>query len=362
MGMSQLKICVLGCGGFIGSHLVERILSTTNWLVLGIDRDGSKIAAHRNNSRFSFVKGDIDSCKDAGEFIEKSDVVVSLAALCNPSLYNTIPLEVIQSNFVRPLSIVEKCSQLKKHLVHFSTCEVYGTTVSASMHRPFDPKTDVFIEDKTPFILGPIHAQRWSYACAKQLLERAIFAHGFEHGLAYTIIRPFNFIGPRMDFIPGVDGEGVPRVLACFMEALLFGTSLKLVDGGNNFRCFTYIDDAIDALMIVLSYPQKANNQIFNIGNPDNEITIQGLAKLMTRLYGELRPDFAGGPALIENVTAKEFYGKGYEDSDRRVPDITKAKTLLHWTPKTLLADALKTTMAFYIKEYGNLILKQEAI
>ncbi len=362
MSMSQLKICVLGCGGFIGSHLVERILSTTNWLVLGIDRDESKIRPPLSDPRFLFSKGDIDSCRDTADFIEKSDIVVSLAALCNPSLYNTIPLEVIQSNFVRPLSIVEKCSQLKKHLVHFSTCEVYGKTVSAAAQQPFDPNTDVFIEDATPLVLGPVHAQRWSYACAKQLLERAIYAHGIEHGLPYSIIRPFNFIGPRMDFIPGIDGDGVPRVLACFMDALLNGTTLKLVNGGKNYRCFTYIDDAIDALMAILSNPHIANRHIFNIGNPDNEITIKDLAHLMIRVYGELRPDCAGGPSLIEQVTGQDFYGPGYEDSDRRIPDITKAKTLLNWNPETPLADALKTTMAFYIKEYGGLILKREAI
>jgi UDP-apiose/xylose synthase len=354
MSPASPSICILGCGGFIGSHLVERILSRTPWHVLGMDRNPLKVSAWTSDPRFTFANADVDSSDLLDEFIEKSDVVVSLAALCNPSLYNTIPLEVIQSNFTRPVEIVERCSRLKKWLIHFSTCEVYGTTVSRAAHRQFTLETDIFSEDETPLVLGPVSAQRWTYACAKQLLERAIFAYGFERKLAYTIVRPFNFIGPRMDFLPGIDGEGVPRVLACFMDALLSGKPLKLVDGGKNFRSFTYIDDAIDALMAMLQMPEKAQGRIFNIGNPDNETTIAGLAKLMIRLYNELRPEFAVPPAWCETVLSSEFYGPGYQDSDRRVPDISKAQSLLGWEPKTSLVSALKTTMAYYIREYAG--------
>jgi UDP-apiose/xylose synthase len=355
MSIAPPTICILGCGGFIGSHLVERILSRTTWHVYGIDRSSSKITVHCNNPKFTFAKADVGLSDKVGEFIGKSDIVVSLVALCNPSLYNTIPLEVIKSNFTQPMEIVEQCSRLKKWLVHFSTCEVYGTTASHAAQRQFNPETDVFNEDTTPLVLGPVHVQRWTYACAKQLLERAIFAYGFEHRLDYTIVRPFNFIGPRMDFLPGTCGvEGVPRVLACFMDALLSGRPLKLVDGVKNFRAFTYIDDAIDALMAILERPEKAKGRIFNIGNPHNETTIAGLAKLMVRLYNELRPECASSPARIETVSSAEFYGEGYEDSDRRVPDISKARSLLDWEPATSLVSALKTTMAYYIREYGG--------
>jgi UDP-apiose/xylose synthase len=352
--MAQPTICILGCGGFIGSHLVGRILSGTGWQVRGIDRDGTKIAELAGNPRFLFAKAAIGSSGIVDDFIAASDVVVSLAALCNPSLYNTIPLEVIQSNFTAPLRIVEKCSELKKWLIHFSTCEVYGKTASHAAQRRFNPETDTFREDETPLVLGPVRAQRWTYACAKQLLERAIFAHGFERGLAYTIVRPFNFIGPRMDFLPNTCGvEGVPRVLACFMDSLLSGKPLKLVDGGKNSRSFTFIDDAIDAVMAILERPRKAKGQIFNIGNPANETTIAGLADLMIWIYHELRPGGAASPAVIETIPSAEFYGEGYEDSDRRIPDISKARSLLDWEPKTSLFSAMKTTMAYYIREYG---------
>ena len=355
MSTAPKTLCILGCGGFIGSHLVERILSRTPWRVYGIDSNSAKIASYCENRKFTFAKADVSSPRIVDEFIGKSDVVVSLAALCNPSLYNAIPLEVIKSNFTQPMEIVEKCSRHKKWLIHFSTCEVYGTTASHAAQKPFNPETDIFNEDTTPFVLGPVHAQRWTYACAKQLLERAIFAFGVEHGLDYTIVRPFNFIGPRMDFLPGTcGGEGVPRVLACFMDALLSGRPLKLVDGGKNFRSFTYIDDAIDALMAILERPTQAKGLIFNIGNPRNETSIAGLAKLMIRIYNELRPDCVVSAPEVETVSSAEFYGKGYEDSDRRIPDISRARSLLGWEPKTSLVSALKTTMEYYIREYSG--------
>jgi UDP-apiose/xylose synthase len=214
------KLCILGCGGFIGSHILDRLLTVPGWKVIGIDRSSAKISRYMGNPRFSYVNIDIHDSSAIKPYIEQCDAVISLVALCNPSLYNTIPIDVIDANFIRPLEVVKLCADLDKWLIHFSTCEVYGKTAGAITGNPDDVKP--FNEDDSPLILGPINAQRWSYAAAKQLLERAIYAYGFERKLRYTMVRPFNFIGPRMDFIPGIDGNGIPRVLACFMDALLF--------------------------------------------------------------------------------------------------------------------------------------------
>jgi UDP-apiose/xylose synthase len=155
-----------------------------------------------------------------------------------------------------------------------------------------------------------------------------------------------------MDFIPGMDGEGIPRVVACFMEALFKGEPLKLVDGGKNRRAFTYIDDAIDAIAAIIDKPEETSGRIFNIGNPDNEVTIRELAVRMKRLYGKLvGPDRA---SEIRSVDAGEFYGKGYEDCDRRIPDISKAGRLLGWKPKISLDTALEKTMKWFVKNYGG--------
>ena len=345
-------LCILGCGGFIGSHLLNRLLSTTAYTVIGIDTNAAKIAQHLHHERFSFFPADIYTSDAVQKSIQRSDIVISLAALCNPALYNTIPLRIIENNFTQPCSVVQMCTDMGKWLIHFSTCEVYGRTIASyDPHGTLDSAA-VLSEETTPCILGPIAAQRWTYACAKQLLERYVYAQGEEHGLAYTIVRPFNFIGPHMDYIPGIDGEGVPRVIACFMDALLFNKPLKLVDGGKNRRTFTYIDDAVDAVMAMLVRPERAKKHIFNIGNPANELSIEDLAHTMSAIYKKLVPN-AYLPEIID-VTGLEFYGKGYEDSDRRIPDIHNAQTLLGWNPVVPLSEALLRTIAAYIDEYAS--------
>jgi UDP-apiose/xylose synthase len=344
------QILITGCAGFIGSHLVERLLSTTDCRIIGIDTASTKIEELLTNDRLLFIQSDVYSCAQLDEYVRGSDVVISLAALCNPSMYNTIPINVIENNFSHPSALVKLCAEHGKRLIHFSTCEVYGRTIASysggSSEIPFT-------EDRSPYLLGPIGAQRWTYACAKQLLERLIYAYGEERDLDYTIVRPFNFVGPRMDYIPGIDGEGVPRVVACFMEALLFGKPLKLVDGGIHRRVFTYIDDAIDAVMAILERPQQASRQVFNIGNPNNEVTIAELARRMAVCYAALAQNHSCRDIKFENVSSEEFYGRGYEDSDRRIPDISKARALLGWEPRIPLDLSLVRTIRAFIKDYS---------
>jgi UDP-apiose/xylose synthase len=362
--MKQLRtdrsntIAIIGCGGFIGSHLLDRILGTTSYSVIGVDLASKKIAGHLDNDRFTFVNKDMHDLGAMDSVIHKSGTVFMLAALCNPSLYNTRPLDVIDVNSTGSLPLVAMCAESNARLVYFSTSEVYGRTARSLVgeemkDRDDDPAGALLSEDTSPMILGPVSAQRWCYACAKQLMERTIFAFGKERGLDYTIVRPFNFIGPRMDFIPGIDGEGVPRVLACFLSALMAGQPLQLVDGGRNRRAFTYIGDAIDACMKIIERGNAASRRIFNIGNPANETDIAGLAERMIRIWRELVPDQAGGTIGTRVVTAEDFYGPGYEDSDRRVPAIDKARSLLGWEPETDLDDALRLTLRACLDHYG---------
>ena len=349
--MQPPVLFIPGCSGFIGSHLLERILATTGYRVVGMDRSCEKIRHLLANDRLEFVRSDVYSCQTIGTFVKSCDIVISLAALCNPSLYNTIPITVIDNNFTQPRDLVRSCAEQGKRLIHFSTCEVYGRTLSGYLGGKGE---EPFREDESPYLLGPIGAQRWTYACAKQLLERLIYAYGREQGLHYTIVRPFNFIGPRMDYIPGIDGDGVPRVVACFMEALLFNRPLRLVDGGRSRRVFTYIDDAVDAVMAMIERPDRADRQVFNIGNPANELTIAELARRMAALYAELAPAGAARTAGIVSISAEEFYGPGYEDSDRRIPDVSKARERLGWIPKTAIDDALRATILAFIHDYAS--------
>lgn len=360
---SHRTVALIGCGGFIGSHLVERLLAARDTRVLGLDKESGKLAGVLGHPRFEFTQGDVYDTQLLSGIVERADVVISLAALCNPSLYNTIPVDVIELNFTHPVALARLCCEHRRWLVHFSTSEVYGKTVEGVLGESIDSAPrhlTVLDELNTPMVLGPVRAQRWSYACAKQLAERMIYALGFQCGLEYTIVRPFNFVGPRMDYIPGVDGDGVPRVLACFMDALMRDKPLCLVDGGTARRTFTDIDDAVDAVMAVLGSREKCRGKIFNVGNPANEVSIAELATMMIREYEQLRPDTRGTHRAV-SVTGREFYGEGYEDSDRRVPDISQIVASTGWRPRLDLASALRRSIRAYLDTYETRIAVRAA-
>ena len=228
-------------------------------------------------------------------------------------------------------------------MIQFSTCEVYGKT--GGNEGPFK-------EDTTDCILGPVCNHRWIYSCAKQLLERIIHSRGLKGDLDYTIIRPFNFIGPLIDYLVEKPGDGNPRVFSHFMSALLYGHPMCLVDGGHARRSYTYIDDAVNAILIILAHPEDTHNQILNVGNPENEVSIREFAKIMRDLYGQLTGNPCQCP-LVE-VSAEEFYGSGYEDCDRRIPEVSKLKRL-GWSPKYDLLETLRMTMKFHLQHHRKL-------
>jgi UDP-apiose/xylose synthase len=285
-----------------------------------------------------------------------ADAIVNLAAICTPAVYNTEPLAVIRANFIDVYKLVELCTDHGKWLIHLSTSEIYGRTLASYLTcgRYDDPALYELGEYETPLIMGPISNQRWSYACAKQLLERFIYASHRERGLPFTVVRPLNFFGPRMDYLPGRDGDGVPRVLACFMNALISGLPLQLVDGGHHRRTVVSIYEGIDALLLMLDRPDKARNQFFNIGNRNNEVTIAELAELMRRCYAEITGDPRYRDHPIEIVSSAAFYGEGYEDCDRRMPKTDRAEQLLGWVPHASVREILLETMTYYRDTYGR--------
>jgi nucleoside-diphosphate-sugar epimerase len=323
--------------------------------VVAVDLYTDKIRELEHEERLTIVEQDIRAEGwNLNERVRDADVVIDLVAYANPGLYVRMPLEVFRLNFSENLKIAEACVREEKRLIQFSTCEVYGRTVatipSAHVADPEDPAHATFSEDASEFILGPVNKHRWIYAAAKQLLERVLHAYGIEQGFNYTIVRPFNFIGPKIDFLPS-NQQGIPRVFSFFMDALLTGAPMRLVDGGSHRRCYTFIDDAIDAIYrMVLNPGGVCDRQIFNVGSPDNEVSIRDMAVLMRDLYAEREPGATLPPLL--SVSSESFYGKGYDDSDRRIPDITKARALLGWTPKWGLRDMFDITMRYYIAQY----------
>lgn len=360
-----MKLIILGCGGFVGSHLLDRLLSRSDVEIEGWDPDASKITKHIDNPRFTFHQvpciDDVELSR-LEERLTEADALVNLAAICNPAQYNTQPLDVIRTNLLDAYPIVEACARAGTWLIYFSTSEVYGRTLSSYVKTGSnDPDLYELREEQTPLIMGPVSNQRWTYACAKQMMERIVYAHHSTSGMPYTIIRPLNFFGPRMDYIPRSDGEGIPRVLACFMAALLRGDPMKLVDGGQARRTIVAIEEAVEAIARILDRPLEAQNQIFNIGNRNNEVTIRGLAELMRDVYAEITDDPRYREHPIIDVSSEEFYGKGYEDCDRRMPDLTQANTLLGWYPQRNLRDILLPTMRDYHIRYAATSEPEEA-
>jgi UDP-apiose/xylose synthase len=348
-----VKILCFGAGGFIGSHLSQRLLADGH-SVIGLDTHADKIEDIIGHDRLTFFEKDIRAEEvHLDRLIQEADVVVDLIAHANPGVYVERPLDVFRLNFMENLRIAEACVRHGKRLIQFSSCEVYGKTPVASLRGalpdPDNPAHATFAEETSDFILGPLNKHRWIYACAKQLLERVLHAYGLEGKLNFTIIRPFNFIGPKIDYLPG-EAPGIPRVFSFFMEALLQRRPLPLVDGGRHRRCYCYIADAVDCISRVVANPQGAcDGQIFNVGAPANETSIRDLATLMGRIYVEqFAPPGAPLPGT-EDVPAGRFYGRGYEDSDRRIPDISKARALLGWEPQTGLREMLEITMAYYV-------------
>jgi nucleoside-diphosphate-sugar epimerase len=192
------------------------LLTDTTHELWAYDLYEDKLDDNVGHRRLTFIQGDIRHDHERLEqLVSAADLVIDLIAHANPSLYVSMPLEVYELNFTENLVIAEYCIKHAKRLIQFSTCEVYGKTVvpllDGSLADPENPKYAVFNEDTTPMILGPVGKHRWIYSCAKQLLERILHAYGLEDRLNYTIIRPFNFIGPKIDYLPS-EKDGIPRV------------------------------------------------------------------------------------------------------------------------------------------------------
>jgi UDP-apiose/xylose synthase len=338
------RVALFGGAGFIGSHLTRRLLDEGYFLTV-IDVDAEKIADLLPHDRIDFRELDIrdDNDDTVERIVETSDVVFDLIAYANPKQYVDMPLEVVHLNYDQNLRLVENCVETDTRLIQFSTSEVYGKMG----HRQGDDK--VFSEDDSDLIMGPVENHRWIYATAKQLLERMVHAHGIENGLDWTVIRPFNFIGREMDYLIEEPDAGTPRVFASFMSALLYDHPMYLVDGGENRRSFTHISDAVSAMVYVLEGPERYNREVVNIGTPGNETSMHDFAYLMRDVYEDLSSD--GEVPPIETVPGEEFYGEGYEDCERRIPEVTKL-TDAGWEPQYDLRETLEEAMSYYVDTY----------
>jgi nucleoside-diphosphate-sugar epimerase len=342
------KVLILGVNGFIGHHLSKRILETTDWHVYGMDMQSNRITDLLENeafkSRLHFFEGDITINKEWVEYhVKKCDVILPLVAIATPSTYVTDPLRVFELDFEANLPIVRSAHKYGKHLVFPSTSEVYGMSPDAE----FDPES-------SDLVYGPINKPRWIYACSKQLMDRVIWGYGME-GLNFTLFRPFNWIGAGLDSIH-TPKEGSSRVLTQFLGHIVRGENIQLVDGGEQKRSFTYIDDGIDALVrIIANKDGIASGKIYNIGNPANNFSIRELSAMMLTLAAEY-PEYADSARQVKLVETSSgaYYGKGYQDVQNRVPKISNTCDELEWAPRVTMADALRGIFDAYRGQVGE--------
>ncbi len=338
----SLKILILGVNGFIGNGLTRAILKQTDWEVYGMDMACNKLEQSLGHKRFHFIEGDIGINREWVEYhVKKCDVAFPLVAIATPAVYVQDPLRVFELDFEANLTIVRQCLQYNTRVIFPSTSEVYGMC-----------DDDSFDEETSNFVLGPIQKERWIYSSCKQLLDRVIYAYGKHNNLAFTLFRPFNWIGPKQDNVYD-PREGSSRVLSQFISHIIHGKDIQLVNGGSQRRSFTFLDDGIECLLrIIANKDNCANGRIFNIGNPANDISIKQLAEMlleMAKTYPLYREQ--AEKINIVTVNSNDYYGSGYQDVSARIPSIQNAERYLDWRPTTDLGTALKKTLDYYLND-----------
>lgn len=336
------QVLILGVDGFIGNHLSERLLNSGKYEVHGMDLGSHSIQRLADQPGFHFSEGDISIHREWIEYhVRKCDMVIPLVAIATPVEYTRNPIKVFELDFEENLRIVRYCVKYGKRILFPSTSEVYGMCD--------DPE---FSEEDSRLILGPIRKQRWIYSCCKQMLDRVIWAYGEKEGLKFTLFRPFNWIGPRLDSLESAR-IGSSRAITQLILNLAEGTPIQLVDGGNQKRCFTDVKDGVECLYRIIENPNGCcDGKIINIGNPHNEASIKELADILVEKFHQHPlhkkfPPFAG----IRLVESKTFYGSGYEDVQHRKPSINNARRLLNWEPEIDVEQSVEETLDFFLKE-----------
>lgn len=311
-----MRVLITGGAGFVGSHLSETLLERGDQVsVLDNLSTGSidNIAHLKGHPGFDYTIDRVENEPLLAELIDRSDVVVHLAAAVGVKLIVEQPVHTIETN-VHGTEVVLKLANKKKKLVVIaSTSEVYGKSTSV----PFGEEADL--------VLGPTSKHRWAYACSKLIDEFLALAYWKERKLPVIIVRLFNTVGPRQT---GQYGMVIPT----FVRQALAGHPITVFGDGTQSRSFTYVGDVVRALVALIDEP-RAVGQVFNIGN-GREISIEDLAERVRTL--------TGSKSEIVRIPYDQAYESGFEDMPRRVPDISKISALVGYRPTVELDEILE--------------------
>jgi UDP-glucose 4-epimerase len=322
-----MNVLITGGAGFIGSHLAEELLSRGDdvYIIDNLSTGSLKnIETIKNHERCHVV---IDSVLNQGvvnELVGKCDRVCHLAAAVGVKLIMENPVETLETNVLGTEVVLRTANIFKRKVLITSTSEVYG--------KAMDIQGDGgALVEESDLLLGPTCKRRWAYACSKALDEFLALAYYDEKGLPVIITRLFNTVGPRQ-----IGRYGM--VIPTFVQSALLGKPLPVFGSGNQSRSFTHVDDVVSAMIALMESP-GAEGQIFNIGSSE-EITINQLAERVIKL--------ANSKSTIEHIPYERVYGKGFEDMERRYPDLTKVGRFIGYRPKRGIDDIIRSVIEYY--------------
>jgi UDP-glucose 4-epimerase len=317
-----MRALITGGAGFIGSHLAEALLNGGHQvLVLDNLSTGAieNIAHLKGRPGFEYFIDSVDNEPLLAELVDRSDVVFHLAAAVGVKLIVEQPVHTIETNVHGTEVVLKHANKKKKLVVVASTSEVYGKS------------NDVPFREDSDLVMGPTPKHRWAYACSKAIDEFLALAYWKERKLPVIIVRFFNTVGPRQT---GQYGMVIPN----FVRQALAGEPITVFGDGTQSRSFTHVADVVGALLKLVAEPQ-AIGQVINLGNTE-EVTIAALAERVRKCAGSSSP--------IKNVPYDEAYESGFEDMPRRVPDLTKARTMIGYEPKYRLDDILVQIIEYF--------------
>jgi UDP-glucose 4-epimerase len=311
-------ILVTGGAGFIGSHLVERLLKDGHRVTVIDDcSTGSleNLAVVREHSGLRIFQAKVSECAELEQIVSESSAVYHLAAAVGVELVVHSPIRTIETNLHETEVLFEAAGRHSTPVLLTSTSEVYGK----SSKPAFDEEDDL--------IIGPPHLGRWSYACSKLMDEFLALAFANERGLPVVIARLFNTVGPRQT---GRYGMVLPRFIAAARE----GQPLPVYGDGKQTRCFCYVGDTVEALIRLQNTP-AAMGEVFNVGNTE-EVTIHELAKKVIKTLHST--------SELEFKSYDQAYAKGFQDMLRRKPVIDKLYRVTGFQPQTKLQQIIELT------------------